>query len=92
MFKKGRQKTGGKIRGSQDSKTVLVNSFINHAIEGGADKFRDELMKLEGKNYVDAYLRLLEYVAPKLQRTQLVASVEEETKQQFIVGDQILVF
>lgn len=69
-FKKGKPKTGGRVKGAANKKTALLDAFAQTVCEGGIDKFKTELNKLKGKQYVDAYLMLFEYVKPKLSRTE----------------------
>lgn len=47
-----------------------VNSIIEEIIKSGGDKFKKELMGLNGKEFVDRFAQLLEYVKPKLARTE----------------------
>lgn len=70
-FEKGHAKKGGRKKGVIPQKTLILNTFAQAIIEGGMDKFRIELNKLSGKTFVDSYLTLLEYVRPKLARTEL---------------------
>lgn len=54
-----------------NKKTVVLDGFAKHIVEGGMDKFQDELNKLTGKDYVTAFMTIFEYVKPKLARTEL---------------------
>lgn len=69
-FEKGKQKTGGRKKGAVNKRTALLDAFAQTVCEEGAEKFTKELNKLKGKQYVDAYLMLFEYVKPKLSRTE----------------------
>lgn len=60
--KKGRPK-------KEEDKTG-VDNIIDKIVQDGAAKFEKELMGLEGKEFVDRYAQLLEYVKPKLARTE----------------------
>ena len=64
-FQKGRMKTGGRQLGTKNKRTVLWEEFVQSCYEGGLEKFRIELDKLEGNQYVQAYLKVLEYMQPK---------------------------
>lgn len=77
-FKKGQKKTGGKEKGTSNKKTLILNSFAETIVDGGMDKFQAELTNLSGKQYVDAYMALFEYVKPKLNRTELTVPPETE--------------
>ena len=63
--KKGRLKNGkfakgnyGRPKGAVNKKTIIVKSFIDYILNGNISKFNQEFNKLEGKDYVDAFLRL----------------------------------
>jgi len=49
--------------------------FVNNE---GLDLFKDNLLQLDPKSYIIAYLQLLEFIKPKLTRAQIV---EEKTIQ-----------
>jgi len=46
-------------------------------MNGGLEKFKQELNTLEGKDYVNAYLTLLEFHKPKLARNDNKHSLDE---------------
>ena len=54
-------------------------------MNGGLEKFQQEMDKLEGKDYVNAFLNQLEFHKPKLGRTEVRHEVADETIKQFIV-------
>lgn len=56
----------------------------------GLDKFREELNKLRGKHYVNAYLKALEFILPKLARVEMTGDEEKPLEQRitFVVKDQ----
>lgn len=68
-FKKGQSgNPAGKPAGIKDRKTILWDSFVEHSLSGGLSKFQEEMETLEGKEYVHAYLTLLEFMKPKRAR------------------------
>lgn len=71
---KGHKKAGGRQKGTPNRKTETWETFAAYCIEGGLERFRSELEKLKGKQYVDAYLTLLEYHKPKLARVEKKSS------------------
>lgn len=79
-FKKGKHKTGGRAAGAKNKKTLIIDSFAKTICDGGMDKFEQELKKLSGKDYVNAYLQLFEYVKPKLSRMEMKADVKATVK------------
>lgn len=75
-FKKGNP---GRKKGSKSEKTkqweVLGESIMNEHTE----RFNEELNKLQGKDFIQAYTQVLEYFKPKLQRTELKGELENKT-------------
>jgi hypothetical protein len=69
-FSKGHKKTGGKRKGTRNKKTLMLDNFAKVCVEGGMERFKTELMKLKGGNYVKNFMALLEFVQPKLARTE----------------------
>lgn len=68
-FKPGHK--GLKPVGAKSKKTLILESFAKDIVEGGMDKFQQELNKLKGQAFVYAYLTLFEYVKPKLSRATI---------------------
>lgn len=71
-FEKGHIKKGGKEKGTPNKKTAQWETFSEYCLNGGLERFERELNTLEGKDYVNAFITLLEFHKPKLQRTTLV--------------------
>lgn len=68
-FKTG--KGGGRPPNAKNKKTLILSTFAQTIVEGGMERFKKELNSLKGKYYVDAFITLLEYVIPKLARTEV---------------------
>lgn len=81
-FEKG---NSGKPKGAVSEKTKILNTFAQATIEGGIDRFNEELAKLQGEKYVNAFLTLLEYVRPKLARVTNVGDPENPLEQRLTV-------
>jgi hypothetical protein len=72
-------KTGGRVKGSVNKETVakkLLQENLWDKVSGkmvgeGIDRCFHELNKLSGEKFVYAYMGLLEYFKPKLQRSTL---------------------
>ena len=64
-FQKGNT---GKPKGAKSKKTLVLDAFATHVVEGGMDKFMKELNTLKGASYVMAFMSIFEYVKPKLAR------------------------
>ncbi len=52
-------------------KTLILNNFLEAVVDDNTKRFKKELKKLSGKAYVDAILTMMEYVKPKLARTEV---------------------
>lgn len=70
-YKKGESgNTAGKPKGP-NKRTLILNTFAETIVTEGTDRFNEELSKLKGKDYVYAFMNLMEYVKPKLQRVTM---------------------
>ncbi|MGZ5283721.1 MAG: hypothetical protein ACXWEY_15710, partial [Bacteroidia bacterium] len=67
-----------KPKGAISAKTIFWNELSDFVTTGGAEKFKQELMKLEGKEFVQAYSNILEFFKPKLARQEIKAEIEPE--------------
>ncbi len=65
--------------GSKNSKTEEWEIFRMHCLSGGLKKFQEELGKLEKRDYVESFIKLLEFHKPKLARTD--GTIETVIKQ-----------
>ena len=65
----------GRPKGSANKATAAARETIAAALAGAnAEKLAAQLDTLTGKDYIDAYVKLAEFVTPKLQRTALAAA------------------
>lgn len=60
----------GRRKGSKNEKTKEWERFRDWMMEDGLYRFRNELEKLEGKDYISAVKDLMEYFQPKLARVE----------------------
>lgn len=51
-------KTGGRKAGVRNKNTALITAMCDYIIESGYEKFKAEFDKLEGKQYVECFLKL----------------------------------
>ena len=58
----------------RESNKADMPDVVDKLLRMGSEKFKRELMKLQGKEYVDRYLQMLEYSVPKLSRVDKNAS------------------
>jgi hypothetical protein len=68
----------GKPKGAVSERARLWNELKDWIIGEGADRFREEIQKLKGRDYIKTYVEILEYFKPKLQRTE--AEIDLKTK------------
>jgi len=68
---KGLQKSGGRKAGIPNKRTQAWNNFAEHCLNGGLERFQQEMAALEGKDYVAAFINILGYLKPKLASAQI---------------------
>ena len=62
----------GRAPGTPNKATTAAREVIGAALSGtDAAKLAAQLNTLTGKDFIDAYVKLAEFVSPKLQRTAL---------------------
>ncbi|MCR5889454.1 hypothetical protein LRS06_17090 [Hymenobacter sp. J193] len=62
----------GRPAGSPNKASTAIRAIIAEALAGtDAATLRQKLEALEGLDFINAYVRLAEFVAPKLQRTDM---------------------
>lgn len=70
-FKKGKTKTGGKVAGTKNKKTIESIKRVEYVLSLLEPKLKDDIKKLEPVERVKLWNDLQEYVRPKLSRTEL---------------------
>jgi hypothetical protein len=72
-FEKGKSgNAAGRKPGTPNKATTTARETITAALSGAdAAKLAAQLDSLTGKDYIDAYVKLAEFISPKLQRTAL---------------------
>ena len=76
-FQRGREKTGGKQKGSKNKKTVQWDILGESIMNEHTEKFNTELAKLNDKDFMDMYIKVLEYFKPKQNRTDITTKGEK---------------
>lgn len=66
---------GGRPKGSTNKATKDLRERITLLLDENWDDIQTDLKSLTPKERIDAYIKLLEYSLPKLNRTQLTAEV-----------------
>ena len=74
-FEKGTSgNRAGRPPGTPNKATTTAREVIGAALSGtDAAKLAAQLNTLTGKDFIDAYVKLAEFISPKLQRTALAA-------------------
>jgi ribosomal protein L19E len=70
-FKPGNKMGRGRPKGAKNTRTEQWQKFSDYMMIQGLQRFEEELNKLEGKQYVDTVVSLMEFFQPKLSRTEL---------------------
>ncbi len=65
-----RKKTGGRKAGTPNKITSNLRGFIEVFLANNLEEVCNEFSKLEPKEKINAYLKLLEFAIPKLTRMQ----------------------
>jgi hypothetical protein len=69
-------KFAGSRKGVKNKKTEQWESFCEYLTNGGIERAQQELHALEGKDFINAIIALLEFTKPKLARTVIVGDKE----------------
>ena len=67
----------GRKKGSPNKVTSLQREWVQNLLDKQGPKIENELNSLQGKEYLTAITNLMEFVMPKLQRTELKADIEK---------------
>lgn len=71
-FKKGEvSNPKGKKRGTKNKKTQQWETFNEYILNGGLEKYQEEMDKLKGKEYIHAFQNQFEYHKPKQSRAEI---------------------
>ena len=64
---------GGRPKGVPNKATASLRANVQQLLEDNFEVIQQDLKKLDAKSRADLWVRLLEYVVPKLTRTEAVA-------------------
>jgi hypothetical protein len=78
-FKEGHNLGKGRPKGSKNKVEGTIKHFLKDLIDGNTDKIKTELESLQGKAFLDAVFNFMEYVQPKLSRSEITAEIIENT-------------
>lgn len=85
--KKIASEAGKKSRRGRSEKILLFESWGKDLLTTGTVRAKKELAKLDGVQYLDYYLKLLEFFKPKLARQELVGEDGNPVTIKLIRGD-----
>lgn len=83
---KARVKAKEKMEFLDLSAELKVDKAFENVITDGYEKFIKEFMSLEGRDYVDRYLAVVEYIKPKLSKVDKNAGSEQGITLNFITS------
>jgi hypothetical protein len=70
-FTEGHKLGKGKQKGTVHKTTKDVKLVIANALELTSDKVMEELNKLEGRNFLDVWVKLAEFITPKMKAVEM---------------------
>jgi hypothetical protein len=63
------KKTGGRQKGTPNKLSVSLREKISEFVEDETESILEEIAKLEGREKLEMYFKLLRYVMPPMQAT-----------------------
>ena len=70
----------GRPKGSKNERTIQWKKLADAITGECAERFKEELFALEGKEFVQYYIQVLNYFKPKYQSTELKADKDTSIK------------
>lgn len=71
-FEKGKPKSGGRKKGTANAVTKDLRERVRELLESQFEQVADDFAGLDPKDKIHAWLKLTEFVLPKLQRSETV--------------------
>jgi len=69
-FEKGHIKKAGRPSGGLNKKTIATKTFVQKMLRKGEKDFEKAWKELKDKDYVEVYIKLLEFDLPKMARIE----------------------
>ncbi len=77
-FKKGQSGNyKGRPVGAIDKHKRKIKEIIGNVLDDNADRFKEEFERLKGEEFLNFYIKLLEFGLPKLQRQAIEIEPEK---------------
>lgn len=70
-FEPGHEKIGGRKKGTLNKKTASIRSRIEKLVDSEYEAVLSDLKELSPKDRVNAFISMLEFVLPKLNRSEI---------------------
>ena len=87
-FEKGHKLATGRKKGSENKETKKLRDWLGILMDDNFERFKKEMNKLTGKDYIIAYTQLLEYSTPKLNRTEFTGDMNVNAYYEVGVEDE----
>jgi hypothetical protein len=77
---KGLPKTGGRTKGTPNKISEIVRNILANTIHRNTSRMVRIMNKSSDEDFVKIYLDILEYIIPKLQRSEIKAEIDTTIK------------
>ena len=82
MFQKGKEKTGGRQKGTPNKKNEQLRTLIGNFLQENFEEVQKEFATLSNKDKVKAYTELLPYALPKMQSVETTINYDDMSDEQ----------
>ena len=82
MFQKGKEKTGGRQKGTLNKKNEQLRTLIGNFLQENFEEVQKEFATLSNKDKVKAYTELLPYALPKMQSVETTINYDDMSDEQ----------
>ena len=70
-FEAGKEKTGGRVKGSSNKSTTKVREAYTKLLEDNLDQLTNDFKELDAKDRIKLFLDMSKYIIPTLKATEL---------------------